>query len=122
MNMQVNAVVCYGGHNISANGSVNLTLKASYSELKNTVELMQFLNNDVSIKAKFPNEKPIKLGSMRIKDIRVDGDGESTLKFNGLNDYVEVDNLNSLITNEEFRVKFEADIEEEDEDNVSAES
>ena len=47
MKVKVKEVVKYGGHSLSANGSVNFTLKAQYSELSNTIQLMQMLNNDV---------------------------------------------------------------------------
>ena len=117
--IKVKQVVKYGGHSLSANGSVNFTLKAAYSELVNTIQAMQMLNNDVVIKAKVPGSKPMKLGMFRIKQITVDGDGESTIKFNGLNDYIEMDNLNILPTNGDenkmFTVMMEADAEEEDE-------
>lgn len=115
MNVKVKEVVKYGGHSLSANGSVNFTLKAQYSELPNTIKLMQMLNNDVNIKAKVPGGKPMKLGFFRVKRIVIDDDGESTIKFNGLNDYVEMDNLNMLPLNtdenKEFVVLMEADIE-----------
>lgn len=115
MNVKVKEVVKYGGHSLSANGSVNFTLKAQYSELSNTIKLMQMLNNDVNIKAKVPGGKPMKLGFFRVKQIVIDGDGESTIKFNGLNDYIEMDNLNLLPLNtdenKEFVVLMEADIE-----------
>ena len=115
MNVKVKEVVKYGGHSLSANGSVNFTLKAQYSELPNTIKLMQMLNNDVNIKAQVPGGKPMKLGFFRVKQIVIDGDGESTIKFNGLNDYIEMDNLNLLPLNtdenKEFVVLMEADIE-----------
>lgn len=114
-NVKVKEVVKYGGHSLSANGSVNFTLKAQYSELTNTIQLMQMLNNDVSIKAKIPGSSPMKLGVFRIKQIIVDGDGESIIKFNGLNDYIEMDNLNLLPLNsdenKEFVILTETDIE-----------
>lgn len=118
MKVKVKEVVKYGGHSLSANGSVNFTLKAQYSELSNTIQLMQMLNNDVSIKAKIPGGSPMKLGFFRVKQIIIDGDGESVLKFNGLNDYIEMDNLNLLPLNtdenKEFAVLMEAEVEEED--------
>lgn len=121
MNIKVKEVVTYGGHSLKANGAVNFTLKASYSELTNTISLMQMLNNDVSIKAKIPGGKPMKLGVFRINQIVIDGDGESVLKFNGLNDYIEMDNLNMLPLNDsenkEFVVMMEAEIEEEEEND-----
>ena len=120
MTIKVKEVVKYGGHSLSANGSVNFTLKASYSELTKTIQLMQMLNNDVNIKAKLPAGKPMKLGMFRIKQIVIDGDGESTLKFNGLNDYIEMDNLNLLPLNnddnKEFVIMTEAEIEVEEEE------
>lgn len=117
--VRVREVVTYGGHSLSANGSVNFTLKAAYSELVNTIQVMQMLNNDVAIKAKMPGSKAMQLGSFRIKQITIDGDGESVLKFNSLDDYVELDNLNALPTGSkqdkpEFAVLLEAEIEDED--------
>lgn len=117
---KVKEIVEYAGHTLSANGNVNFTLKASYSELTNTIQLMQMLNNDVDIKARLPGGKPMKLGSFRIKQITIDGDGESKIKFNSLNDYVEMDNLNMLPNNgadvKEFTVLLEAEIEIEEGD------
>ena len=118
--IKVKQVVTYGGHSMAASGSVNLTLKAAYSELPKSIQQLQMLNNDVSIKAKLPGGKPMKLGMFRIKQIAVDGDGESVLKFNGLSDYIEMDNLNLLPLNtddnKEFIVMMEADIELESEE------
>lgn len=118
MNIKVKEVVEYKGHSLSANGSVNFTLKAQYSELTKTIQLMQMLNNDVSIKAKVPGGSPMKLGFFRVKQIVIDGDGESVIKFNGLNDYIEMDNLNllplSTDENKQFVVLMEAEIEEEE--------
>ena len=125
MNIRVKEVVKYGGHSLSANGSVNFTLKATYSELPNTIKLMQMLNNDVVIRAKVPSGSPMKLGYFRVKQIVIDGDGESTIKFNGLNDYIEMDNLNLLPMNDsdnkEFVVMMEAEIETESEEEEDGE-
>ena len=122
MKIKVKEVVKYGGHSLSANGSVNFTLKASYSELPNTIQMMQMLNNDVTVKAKLPTGKPMKLGMFRIKQIIIDGDGESTLKFNGLNDYIEMDNLNLLPLNnddsKEFVIMMEAEIETDEMEDI----
>lgn len=118
-NIKVKQVVVYGGHSLKANGAVDFTLKSAYSELVNTIQMMQMLNNDVNIKAKLPGQKAMKLGMFRIKQIIIDGDGESILKFNGLNDHIEMDNLNLLPLNtdddKEFVVLMEAEIEEEEE-------
>lgn len=120
MKVKVKQMVEYAGHSISANGSVKLTLKAGYSELTKSMELMQMLNNNVSVKAKVVGEKAKMLGSFMIKQIIVDGDGESKIKLDSLSDYVETDNLNSLPLNDnevkEFVVLYETDIEKESEE------
>lgn len=125
MDIKVKEVVTYGGHSLKANGAVDFTLKAGYSELSNSIKLMQMLNNDVNIKAKIPGEKPMKLGMFRVKQIVVDDDGESVLKFNGLNDHIEMDNLNMLPLNDsdtrEFVVLMEAEIEEEEDEEDAEE-
>ena len=120
-NIKVKEVMTYDGHSQRKNGSVILSLKGSYSELVNTVKTLQLLNNDVILKAKIPDSKPIKLGMFRVDSIRIDGDGESTIKYNGLSDYIEMDNLNLLPLNsddvKEFVVMMESEIEEEKEED-----
>ncbi len=122
---KVKSVVVNGGYNVSANGSVNIKFIAGYSELVNTIKLQQMLNNDVSIKARIPSPsgKPqiLKLGIFRVKNTTIDGDGESKIQFNGLADYVEMDNLNllPLASSEikEFTILMESEIEIESEEN-----
>lgn len=113
--MKINDVVKYGGHNQSANGSVNLTLIAAYGELVHTIEASQLLNNDIFVKFKLPGMKAEKLGMFRIKQLIIDDDGESKIKLNGLSDYIEMDKINllPLRTDEtpEFKVLFEAEVE-----------
>lgn len=120
-NIKIRQIVKYDGHNIMANGSVNLGFKASYSELTKTMELQQLLNNDVEIRCKLPDEKKsITLGRFRIKQTVIDGDGESKIKLNGIKDYIEVDNLNMLPLNSdsvsEFIVLYTSEIELESEE------
>ena len=116
----INELVSYSGHNVSANGVVNLTLVAKYSELANSIQAMQMLNENINIKAKLGAGKPFLLGMFRIKNILVDGDGESKLKFVSERDSIELDNLNSLPfsneDNSDFTIRMEATIEGEDED------
>ena len=118
MNIKLKQLVTYNGHSLSSNGSVNLTFKSQYSNLTNTIELMQLLNNDITITAKV-GKKASSLGIFRIKNIMIDGDGESKIKFVGLSDYIEMDELNKLPLNnedaKEFYVRYEADVEVGDE-------
>lgn len=117
--IKVKEIVQYNGHSLRANGSVNLSVKAMYSELTNSICMMQMLNNDVDLKARIGNNKPIHLGYFRIQEIKVDGDGESTIKFNGISDNIEMDNLNSLPLNDadvkQFAILAVADVDDEEE-------
>ena len=115
--VKVKSMMSYGGHSSRANGSVDLTLVAKYSELTNSMQLLQMLNNDVNIQVKKGSDKPFKLGMFRIKSVNFNGDGESKIKLNSLNDFVDMDNMNELITQDEFTVLFSAKIEEEEEDD-----
>jgi hypothetical protein len=118
--VKVQEVVKYGGHTLAANGKVTLTLNAAYSELSNTIQISQMLNEDVTIKARVPGKKAVMLGSFRVSKIEVFDDGESRVKFAGISDYVEMDNLNSLpLKGEdvpEFRVLIEAEIDDSEND------
>ena len=94
--IKIRQVVTYQSHNRRANGAVTLNLNAEYSELTHTIELQQFLNLDVEISAKPAGEKQFALGMFRLKKTTIMDDGESKLQFEGLSDFVEVDNLNNL--------------------------
>lgn len=118
--IHIKQFVKYGGHNLNANGTVNLTLISQYSQLIKTINLTQMLNNDIKLKVRKGNEKPFDVGSFRIKNIFIDNDGESKIKLNGIIDYIEVDNLNKLPIREEeveeFEVLYQAEIELEEND------
>lgn len=124
MKLKVMEVMKYGGHSLSANGMVNVTFTAMYSELAKSLQLMQLLNEDVTVAAKLPSEKPMPLGTFRVHQLIVDDDGESKVKLRGMSEFVETDSLNSLpLRNSdvpEFQVMFKADIESvegDDEEN-----
>lgn len=122
MILKVKQVVTNAGYRVGANGSVSISFAAKYSELTNTIKLQQLLNNDVEIKAKVPTGtgKPqvLNLGNFRVKRTTIDADGESKVEFNGITDYIEMDNLNKLPLNsddlKEFTILVTADIESED--------
>lgn len=108
----------YNGHNVKPNGSINLTFKCEYSELSNSVQMLQMLNNDITVVAKIASEsKPIKIGSFRLKGVTIEDDGESKITFNSITDYVEIDNINKLISNEAFKLRCDAEVETETEEN-----
>ena len=126
--IEVEQVVTSGGYSISANGVAHVTFKSKYGELVNTVNMLQLLNNDIDVTAFVPGEKPSKVARfMRIKNISVDGDGEQTVKLQGISEFVDVEELSKLPFKNaeipEFKVQFASDIEindsdeEEDEDD-----
>ncbi len=121
MEVKVKEVVKFGGNSLSRNGSVNINFDANYSELVESVKVLQMLNSDVTIKAKLPGEKAMMLGMFRVKQLTFGDDGSSKLKFNGLRDFVEFTNINKLplSTDEtsEFQVLMVATVEEEGEDD-----
>lgn len=94
--VRIRQVVTYQSHNRRANGAVTLNLNAEYSELVHTIELQQLLSNDIKVFAKVVNEREYSLGMFRLKKSTIMDDGESKLQFEGLSDFVEVDNLNNL--------------------------
>lgn len=114
--VKVKQVVAYGGHSITANGLVNLTLKATYSELVNTIQLTQMLNNDIILGAK-TGGKTKRLGVFRIKQLIIDGDGDSKIKLSGDTNFVETDEVNNLPLNtddvQEFIVLYKSEVEYE---------
>lgn len=114
MKVEVKEVVNYKGHSVRANGSVDLSFAAMYDQITKSMQCLQMLNNDIIITAKIPDEKPIKLGMFRIKNVSFDDDGESTIKFNSVDLNVELDNLSRIITNEKFQIKMAAEIEDDE--------
>lgn len=115
--VKIEEFVSYNGHNVKANGTVTLNFKAMYSELVKTINVLQLLNNDVRVSI-----KDTRLGSFRVKDVVVDGDGESKIKFDSMTDFVEMDEINKLVSAEgEFKISMEADIELEDDEENEAE-
>ena len=113
----VKQVVKYGGHSVNRAGVVNVTFVAEYSELINTINTFQTLGEDVEIMCKCVNEKPRKLGTFKVKSITTNGDGQSKIKFEGMRDSVEMDNLNRLPLMQEeasaFNVRYESEVDED---------
>ena len=91
-------------------------LKFDYSELTDIIMLQQMLNNDISIIAKMPNDsKAMKLGVFKIKSTNIASDGCSNVRFFSSVDFVESDNLNKLVTTDQFKIRCNANIEIEEE-------
>ena len=114
--IKIREVVGYNGHNVKANGIVLLNLKAMYSELVNTIQVLQLLNNDVKISV-IEGKSENSLGMFRVKNVNVSDDGESVLKFETLAEAAEMDKINSLVGKEgEFVINMFAEVDTEDAD------
>lgn len=119
--IKIREVVSYNGHNVKSNGVVNLNLKAMYSELVNTIQVLQLLNNDVKISV-VEGKSENSLGMFRVKNVSVSDDGESVLKFETLAEAAEMDKINSLVGKEtEFIINMFAEVEVEDETDADEE-
>ena len=124
MKVNVKAVAKYNGHTIGNNGNITLKLKCGYDEITNYIQLIQMLNNDVTVEVKYPEQKKFSLGTFRVGQIAIDHDGEGALTFKSTNDFVEVDNLNKLIAQnkgEMFQAFFTADVELEETEETEEE-
>lgn len=118
--VDVSFMCSYNGHNITNNGIVNLKLKARYSELVNYIQLVQMLNNDITLMIKQADQKPFSCGVFSLKELKIVDDGEALIQLKSESQSVEVNNLNLLvmdIAGSEFKAKFSAEIELEDEDD-----
>ncbi|MCQ2485245.1 MAG: hypothetical protein MJ168_07930 [Clostridia bacterium] len=107
-----------GGYSQTANGVVNVTVKTAYSELVKVIRLQQLLNVDCFVKCKVGAGTPFKLGMFKIHSTQIDGDGAAKIKFTGISDYVECNNLSSIpLTSDDdklFKLMVEAEVEMED--------
>lgn len=115
MQVSIKEIVSYKGHSVKANGNIDITFSAMFDQLTNSINLLQLLNSDTKIIAKLAGAKPISLGVFTLKSLNINANGESTIKFVSLTDYVEIDNLNEIIAQENFQVKMEGKVETEDE-------
>lgn len=111
--VKIKSLCKYNGHNIKANSSVDLNLKFSYDELTNYIKLLSLLNENIEIAVKIEEDEVQILGVFMLKELKVDHDGESVIKFNSMIDHIEADILNTLV-GKMFKIMFKANIEIED--------
>lgn len=109
----------YVNHNVKANKAVDVVFSMPYTELKNYIQTIQMLNENVTLAAKIgADKKPIKLGTYMVNSINVDRDGQGKLKFNSTLDHVDANALNDVAArnDEPLSVLLKAEIELEDEE------
>lgn len=119
-NVDVDVVCTFAGQSMNANGTTSVSFGARYDELVNVMQLCQLMSNDVTIIATVPGSDPVNLATyFRLQEIKVSGDGSSVMKFKGSTSFADNDMISSLPNKQsdvqQFRVKFKAIIELEDE-------
>lgn len=101
--VQVRTEGQYFNHSVKQNKAVDITFKMPYTELTNYIRSIQMLNENVTLGAKIGADKKVQtLGTFMIHNVRVDGDGEGTIRFNSQLDFVNLKIINELaLRNEE---------------------
>lgn len=115
--VKIKSVCKYNGHNVKASKVVDLSLKFNYDELVNYVQTIQMLNENITVKV-MVDGKGFKLGTFLIKEIKIDGDGEGTIKMASSMDHIDAAAINSIVISEAFRVMFEATISSDEQEEV----
>lgn len=122
VDLKVSAVGQYNGFNIKNNKSVDLSFKFSFEEKTNIIKTILFTGQNVKILARKGSNKPVKLGLFNFQELKIDRDGESTLKFNSEVDYVYVENINEIVGKDELlKIKMEANVILEDQEQEETE-
>lgn len=117
-------VAKFEGLNIGKNNAVVLKFKLPYDEIITSVELLQGLNTDITVKAKVPNKDASVLGLFTIGGINFDRDGNAVVTFKSLVNNVNLDKICSVVDEEYIQLMFLAILElpdSSDEDEGGAE-
>lgn len=104
-------IASFEGLSIRKNKTIQVKFKLRYDEILTSVELLQGLNNDITLHAKVPDKKPMNLGIFTIGAINFDKDGNATIPFKSLTDNVNVESICSLVDEELIQLRFQAIIE-----------
>lgn len=114
--VKIKTVARYSGHSVRPNKSVDIGFKFDYGELIKYIQVVQMLNENVSITVKQSGSKPEVLGVFMVKQISIDHDGEAVIKFNSMTDSSEVQLMHHLVGDEPFQILLKAEIEENEEE------
>lgn len=104
-------IASFEGLSIGKNKTIQVKFKLRYDEILTSVELLQGLNNDITLHAKVPDKKPMNLGIFTIGAINFDKDGNATIPFKSLTDNVNVESICSLVDEELIQLRSQAIIE-----------
>lgn len=104
-------IATFEGLNIGKNKTVQVKFKLRYDEILTSVELLQGLNNDITVHAKTETSNPMSLGIFTIGSVNFDKDGNATIPFKSLVDNVNLDNICALVDEDYIQLRFQAIIE-----------
>lgn len=120
MEYKIKSVAMYNGHSIKTNKMIDLGFKFAADELQNCLKLIPCFNSNIEIYAKMSNiQNTLKLGTLMIKDYKIDKDANTTIKFHSQIDFVEINNISKLVGDELIKLMFKADLELEEDGNES---
>lgn len=104
-------IATFEGLSIGKNRTVQVKFKLRYDEILTSVELLQGLNNDITVHAKTATSNPMSLGTFTIGSVNFDKDGNATIPFKSLVDNVNLDNICALVDEDYIQLRFQAIIE-----------
>lgn len=104
-------IATFEGLTIGKNKAVVVKFKLRYDEILTSVELLQGLNNDITVHAKAEDTGVMSLGMFTIGAVNFDRDGNATIPFKSLVDNVNLDNICKLVDKEYIQLRFSAIIE-----------
>lgn len=109
--LQQKGIATFEGLTIGKNKTVQVKFKLRYDEILTSVELLQGLNNDITLHAKGATSRAVNLGMFTIGAINFDKDGNATIPFKSLVENVNLDNICSLVDEEYIILKSMAVLE-----------
>lgn len=104
-------VAIFEGLTISNTAVVKLKFRLRYDDMITSVNLLQGLNSDVTLRAKIPNYDAMSLGVFEIDSINFDKDGNAKITFKSFAQNVELENICMLPTADYIQLMFLAVLE-----------
>lgn len=109
--MKQKGIAIFNGLTVGANKTITVKFKFRYDEMLTSINLLQGLNNDITIIAKCPDRKSESLGLFTIGGISFDKDGNAVIPFKSLIDSVNLDAICRLADEEYIQLMFKAVLE-----------
>ena len=99
----IKAVAIYNGHTIKKNFDIELKLRFIDEQLPNALQFVACIGKQVILKAKVGKEA-YQLGVFNINRINIDKDGNAFISFMSNNDYVNLENIEKLMVEDDVRI------------------